>query len=337
MPGNADPFEDLVSTWEPALREAFLTAIRDITNRVNVAAITRMLEEGNIEGAVRAVGMEPVDFRALDQGIVQAFNAGGIAYEDQIPKVRSGEGSVLQFRFDARDPQAETWARSHSSNLVTEIIDDQKTAIRAHLEAGLIEGRNPRSTALDLVGRKSPITGLREGGVIGLTSAQEAWQRRYAVEIASADPKTLREALQRGLRDKRFDRAVNAAIASGKPIPADIQARMLASYRNRSLKYRADLIAKQESLTALAESQREAYRQAIAKGHVSYVDIKRFAITAGDERVRHDHRLIPKMNKSGVGFDEEFKTPAGPRMQTPFDVGCRCHIIFRINYSRGVV
>jgi hypothetical protein len=338
MPRNSDPFEALVADWEPRLREAFLKAIRDITNRVNVSLIARMLEEGNIEGAVRAVGMDPVDFRLLDQAIAQAFNAGGNAYEEQIPKVRTPDGALLEFRFDARNPQAEEWVRTRSTNLITgDIIEDQRNTIRQHLTAGLEAGQNPRTTALDLVGRKNSVTGLRDGGVIGLTSAQEEWQRRYEAELASGDPHQLKAALQRGLRDKRYDAAIRKAIASGKAIPADRVAAMLAAYRNRSLKYRADLIAKQETLEALSASQREAYRQAIERGQVQAQNIARYAITAGDERVRYSHREIPKMNKDGVGFDEQFQTPDGPRMKTPFDVGCRCHIVYRINYGRGLL
>jgi hypothetical protein len=62
---------------------------------------------------------------------------------------------------------------------ITEIVADQKTAVRNFLEAGLAEGANPRTTALDLVGRISGASGKREGGVIGLTSSQEGWVRNY--------------------------------------------------------------------------------------------------------------------------------------------------------------
>jgi hypothetical protein len=337
MRRNVDPIEDLVAKWEPRLREAFLKAIHEITTRANVAAIARMLQNGDIEGAVRSVGLDPIDFRGLSNGITDAFDDGGQAIEDQIPVRRDAvTSSVIQFHFDVRNLTAEAWTRTHSADLVTGIIEDQKLAIRQFLTTGLIEGRNPTATALDLVGRKNAVTGLREGGVIGLTAGQEAWQTRYAAELASADPDGLRNALTRGLRDKRYDTAIRRSIESGKPIPAETRAKMLAAYRSRSLKYRADVISRNETMRALGASQTETYRQAIVAGHVQTDAITRFWMTAGDERVRHTHRLIPGMNKEGRGWEEPFDTPTGPSMHAPHDrdIGCRCRERIRVNYFR---
>lgn len=334
---NSDPIDDLVAKWEPRLREAFLKAVQKITDRTNAALIARMLQNGDIEGAVRAVGLDPLDFRDLSNGITDAFNDGGLAQEDQIQARRDlVTNSVIQFHFDVRNLTAEAWTRTHSADLVTGIIEDQKVAIRQFLTAGLVEGRNPTSTALDLVGRKNRVTGLREGGVIGLTSGQEEWQRRYASELSSQDTAMLRNALTRGLRGKRYDPAIRRAIETGKPIPAETQAKMLAAYRSRSLKYRADVISRNETMRALGASQTETYRQAIASGHVRADTITRFWMTAGDERVRHTHRLIPGMNKEGRGWEEPFDTPTGPSMHAPHDVDpmCRCRERIRVNYFR---
>lgn len=334
---NRDPFDLLTETWEPTIRKAFLDAIRDIAGRVNVSLIATMLEKGDVDGALRAIGLDPVAFRGLDKAIVDTFNAGGIGFESKIPAVRSPDGALLQFRFDVRDPQAEQWARQASSTLVTGIIDDQRTAIRQNLEAGLVEGANPRTTALSLVGKINPATRQREGGIIGLTAQQERWQRNFASEIAGTDPAALQNALTRALRDKRFDGAIRKAIATGEPIPAATQAKMRLAYRNRMLKYRADVIARNETLRALSASQTDAFRQAINKGQVQVETITRNWVTAGDERVRHTHRLIPAMNKDGVGWDEPFQTPSGPSMHAPHDhdIMCRCRETIDIDFAKA--
>lgn len=338
MATNRDPIEALTETWEPRLREAFLSAVRRIADRVSVAAVAEALARGDVEAAVRLVGLDANDFTALRNAMHDAFAAGGSSVAETIPAIRDGAGALIKILFDVRNLRAENWIAERSSSLVTEIVADQLVMIRANLRAGLEAGLNPRTTALDLVGRISPATKTRVGGVIGLTSGQEAWQRAYAAEIASSDPAALRKALDRGLRDKRFDRSVEKAIASGEPIPVQIQAKMLAAYRNRSLKYRADTIARNETIRALGRSQTEAFSQAIDSGQVEAEAITRFWRTAGDERVRHTHRLIPGMNAKGVGWGEPFQTPTGPSMHAPHDVDimCRCREVIRINTFRGL-
>lgn len=338
MASNRDAFEVLTEKWTPELRKAFLDAIYEIRGRVNIDLITKLLNEGNVEAAVRAVGLDPLDFRILDQSLTGVFNQGGSLFGDTIPAIRDAAGAVIKFQFDVRNLRAEQWTRNKSSTLITEIINDQKVAIRNHLVAGLEAGKNPRTTALELVGRRNPTTGTRDGGVIGLTSGQEGWQRKYASELASTNPADLKAALGRGLRDKRFDGAIKKAIRTGEPIPAETQAKMRMAYRNKSLKYRADVISRNETIRALGASQAEAYSQAIDKGIVKADTITRFWVTAGDERVRHTHRLIPGMNKDGVGWQEPFQTPTGPSMHAPHDtdIMCRCREKVRIDYFAGL-
>ena len=139
-------------------------------------------------------------------------------------------------------------------------------------------------------------------------------------------------ALTRKLRDRRFDRTVQKAIREGKPIPAETRQAMAAAYRNRALRFRAESIAGNEAGLALQEAQDEAWRQAIARGAVQEQDVRRFWVTAGDDRVRPTHRAVPGMNKAGVGLREPFQTPKGPAMQPgwSFDPGCRCRTLIRI-------
>jgi hypothetical protein len=175
--------------------------------------------------------------------------------------------------------------------------------------------------------------------VIGLHSTQEQWLAKYADDLGSTDPATLRSLLTRGLRDKRFDPAVLKAVREGRGLPADIRIKMRAAYANNALKWRADNISRTETLRALGAAQTEAYQQAIDKGHLDKSLIRRFWQTAGDGRVRPTHRLIPGMNKDGRGWDEPFQTPDGPSMHAPHDTDpqCRCREVVRINFLAQAV
>ena len=337
MTAHPNNLEQLVEKWAPSLRTAFLEAISLIRSRVRIAQIVDRLEKGDIDGAILAVGIDPVVFRPVDLALMHAFEAGGNFAAKAVPPSPVPGGFKLQVLFDVRNPRAEAWLKNYSSDLVTEIVADQKEAIRTHLTAGMTAGNNPRTVALDLVGKISPVTGKREGGVIGLTSSQEQWALNYGREIAANDP----AALTRNLRDKRFDSAMSKAIKFGKPIPQDLQDKMLASYRNRALKFRADTIARTEALTSLHQAQHEATQQGIDKGAVKIENVTKIWHSAGDSRVRDTHRAL---NGTKVKFSADFVSPSGARLRFPGDpnapasetVNCRCYMAVSINHFAGV-
>lgn len=323
---------DLIDTWAPRLQRAFLDAIGKVRDGAQVGLIAKMLEQGDVDGAIRAVGLDPVAFRGLDLAIGQAYEAGGNAAADGMPAGVTATGHRLRILFNVRNPGAESWLRQHSATLVTQIVDDQRAAIRQHLTAGMEAGNNPKTVALDLVGRIGA-GGTRTGGVVGLTASQEGWGRAYAAELASGDP----AALTRVLRDKRFDKTVQKAIDAGKPLPTDLQAKMIATYRNRALRYRAETIGRTEAMTSLHQSQDEAYRQAIAKGQVSPSAVRKVWHSAGDARVRETHRTL---NGESVGLNQLFSSPSGAHLAFPGDptapaaevINCRCWCQYRVDH-----
>lgn len=310
------------------MRAAFLQAIASVTTTVDIVALTALIEAGDVLGAMAAVGADTAHFSALALTQTSLFNEGGMAL------ARAASRATLQVLFDVRAPRAEQWIRQRSSTLIQEITADQRATIRNHLEAGLRAGENPRTTALNLVGRINPVTKRREGGVIGLHSKQEEWVRSYRADLASSDPAALRRLLARGLRDKRFDATVAKAIRDGTSIAPEIQTKMATAYANKALKWRADNIARNETIDALGAAQTEMWQQQIDSGRVDADLIVRRWVTAGDERVRHTHRLIPGMNKDGRKWNEPFDTPTGPQMHAPsqIDIGCRCHEKVTVDY-----
>ncbi len=322
--------ERLAADWEPKMRAAFLDAIQRAANRVDIAALVRLLENGDVGGALRLVGLEPANFSGLALVHQQIFNTGGAAAAASIPPLPQAAGYALHILFDVRNPAAEAWIRQQSGTLIKEIVDDQRVTIRDYLEKGLAAGNNPRTTALDLVGRIDPRSRQRVGGVIGLHSTQEVWLRNYADKLAN-DP---RAALDYTLRDKRFDRTILRAIQDGTPIPADIQVKARVSYANKALKYRADMIARNETVRALGAGQAQAYDQAISDGKLDVDLLIRYWVTAGDARVRPTHRLIPGMNAEGRKWNQPFQTPDGPSMHAPHDtdIGCRCYEKVHIDF-----
>lgn len=318
-------WEGLINAWDVNLKRAFLSAVYQIRDTAQIAKIAERLEAGDVDGALRGVGLDPLQFRLLDKTFADAFEAGGNATANLIPTVRDAEGFRLTFQFSIRNPSAENWLKLYSSTQVREIVDDQRVMIRQHLTAGLEKGVNPRTAALDLVGRINLATGRREGGMIGLTSSQSEWVRNYAAELASDDPTA---ALTRELRDKRFDPAVRKAAANGEPIPAELREKMVTAYKNRGLRYRASTISRTEAMTALHQAQKEAIDQAIGSGAVNASAVTMIWRATNDRRTRDAHRgLNGKRAKVGQPFQSALgpiRFPGDPEANAANTVNCRC-------------
>lgn len=329
--------DKLIEYWDPVLKKAFLDSIKNVKGLAQIGQIADALERGDVEAALRILNLDPVNFRPLDKAIVNAFEAGGNATAAVFPLLgQPGELRVV-FQFDVRNPVAEQWIATYSSNLITEIVDDQRNMVRTFLERNLAAGNNGRAVALDLVGRVSP-SGVREGGVIGLTSSQEEWVSNYATELASDNPG---DALSRTLRDRRFDATVKKAIDSGEPIPQELQDKMVATYRNRALRYRAEIIGRTESMAALHEAQQQAMQQAVDSGAITQDQVTFIWRTAEDDRVRDSHvamdgQEVPmgEMFVSGLGNYLEYPgDPNGP----PEDViNCRCWREPSVDFLAGI-
>lgn len=331
---SADPLKPLIDAAEKLIGGSFLRSVRRWRDQVSLKALTAAIKAGDVDGAVKALGIEAARFRPLDAAITDTFESVG---EDITAHAITNATVGLRVGplFDIRAGSAEGWIRQHTTGLVTQITDDQRALVRqalAPLHSGfdpMMTGDSPQKLALDLVGRVNRATGSREGGLIGLTSQQAEWVANYQAElqgVPSAD------ALSRKLRDQRFDRTIQKAIDQGREIPADTREAIVAAYKNRALRMRATTIARNEADAVSIQAQQEAWSQALDRGIVSQDKLARYWITAGDDRVRPTHRVIPGMNKNGVGFTEPFQTPKGPTMQPgwSFDPGCRCRVRIRV-------
>lgn len=207
------------------------------------------------------------------------------------------------------------------------------------MRAGLEAGQGPRTVALDLVGRVNRMTGLREGGIIGLNSSQKDYVISARRELASGDPGLLRNYLTRARRDANFDRFVARSIASGKPIAAADIDRMTSRYKDRLLQLRAETIARTESITALRAGKQEGYRQLVDSGAVRDDQITRTWSDTGDGRTRPSHHAANGQKVRGLNTPFQL---SGGQVMFPGDTSlgapasltanCRCLETIRIRF-----
>lgn len=331
--------DELRKTHESQFNDAFLEAIQTIKDDVPLAAIVEAIERGEFETVVSLLGIDRAAFRPLEQASAALFEAAGTATASTLQassRVRRGRGAQAAFRFDIRNTRSENWLRDQSSGLVTRVVEDTRNAVRLRLQEGMVKGSNPRATALDIIGRIDPGTQRRTGGIVGLSGPQEQWLRNARDEIAGGD---LRNYLNRKARDKRFDSHVNKALRDGTPIPADVQAKMVARYNDNLLKLRGETIARTESIHALNQAQNESMLQAVETGTVRKVR-KIWDSAGNDGRTRESHLELDGVS---VPINEPFISPAtGKAMMFPLDtslgaegedvINCRCRIRYDVDF-----
>lgn len=320
-------FRELAAKFGPEVAAAFIEAINDLASGVEFQRLEGAIRRGDLQDAIDALHIDRAAFLPLENKIIEAYEAGGQAAVQTMPKSVS-----IGMRFDPGNQRAADWIRREAGRLITGLVDNEISQARAHLASGMSRGASPRSVGLDLVGRISRVTGRRENGLIGLSGPQRAAVEAAKAELASNDPARLRNYLTRGRRDRRFDKTVIKAIETGQRIPAETVQSMTGRYSARLVQLRGEVIARTEGLPAIKAAKREAYQQLVDAGRVDAQSLVRTWHTIRDGRERDTHGA---MNGQAVrGLDEPFRSPNGAMLRYPGDsslgagasetVSCRC-------------
>lgn len=330
----------MIERLEPAIAREFLRAIAEVRAQASIEVIARLLEAGEVDAAATALGLNEARFAELTERVREAYLAGGRQGVKELPVLRSDPTALgalpgamrVHVNFNMRNERAERWLAEHSSRLVTEIVTDQREMIRAMLTANMQLGRNPRQTALDIVGRMGR-SGRRTGGVVGLTSQQGRFVANLRAELS--DPASMAGYFNRKRRDRRFDSLVRRAMAAGEPVAAADIDKIAGRYADRLLNLRGEVIARTESLAAFSEARDEAFRQAADTGAVKPENVRKVWSAVGDSRTREAHA---EMNGMEVGLNDPFQSPTGARLLHPGDtsmgagaadiINCRCQVTY---------
>lgn len=309
------------------IASAFIQAIETIRLRIPAEQIALLLERRDYTSLENAFSSQftSTEWQAYGQAIEQAVIAGTRATSDT-----QGVVNGAQDDFEIRvglNPRLEQFAVTMTSTRIREIDQTTRDTIRQVIQSGTTAGDDPFAIA------------RRIRGSIGLTQRQEAAVNNYERMLRALDPTVL----DRKLRDRRSDPTVARAINNDKAL-TDAQVRSLVDrYRDRYIKYRANVIARTESIRAVQGAQWELFQDMINKGQIDARQVRRTWIHTGDAHVRNAHLQIPLMNPKGVGQNETFSSPLGPILY-PGDpsalaantIQCRCAVFARI-IDRGLL
>lgn len=307
---TAQRIEEIIAAQEPLFRRAFTLAIQNITDSFTLNELADLLEAGQFELALREL-----EAASLLLGGAYGESMGNAARE---AATFLSTALTVTVSFDASNTFAVSAIRENTLRLVSGFTRSQREAVRDTIMDGIARGLNPIEQARNF--RQS----------IGLTSTQTGWVRNYRSSLENLS----RDALNRELRDKRFDRTINRAIVDGTPLTEDQIERMVNRYRERMIRYRSEVIARTEALRSVHEGVEAMYNQAIQNGQLSPDELERTWVTARDERVRSSHREL-NGQKRGIGETWEaaggtLRFPGDPRAPGSETIQCRCTLTTRI-------
>lgn len=332
----------LLEASAPEIQRAFLDAINTIKSEARLAEIVRFLEAGRIDQAVESLGISRAVFSAYDRALSSAYTQAGELAASQIPPVRQANGIVLNVHFDGRDTRSAAFVNELVGRKIDDIVSEQKRMLIRAVGDAVIDGRPPATVAIDMVGRLSRATGRREGGFVGLSDYYADRVRDARRELAGAfgprgGNEGLRNYLERTLRDRRFDRYVERALKDGTTIPEQLQRRMIERYEDRMLQYRAQTIARTESLTALNVARNDQYAKLVEQGAIRPEQVRRTWRDSADRKVRDSHVAV---SGETVGMNETYSNglayphdPNGPAEEV---INCRCWEDIRIDFLSNI-
>lgn len=328
--------EALASKMEPQVAAAFLEALSNIGDGVTLKQIADALDSGNMGTVMELLGLTALEqkFGPVIDALRNAIKAGGdLMVKEVVP-------NRITFNFDMLNQRTVDFVKNYEFNLIREVSDNTRKSIQKIINDGYALGQNPRATARIIKDN------------VGLTQNQSKWVANFRKELETfhqkttagdwglgnkktyaVDPKTGEPTdgiLARRLRDRRYDGTLERAMTTGTPLTAEQIDKMVEAYRNRWIAFRAETIARSESLRAVNIGGREAFKQGVQAGNFAEAQVQRKWHTAQDDRVSPEHAAIPKMNPHGRGLDEPFHTPVGPYMFPPIRPNCRCTVIHRI-------
>ena len=307
-----DDIETLILRMEPRIRAAFIQAVITAQQENTLDELVELALAGRLNEVVEGVTL------AGAESLADTINT-IIVESGQAVATTMSAGLSVTISFDQVNQRAVNLMQDNRLRLITEFSQDQRIALRQALVDGLRRGLNPRQQARNF------------RSTIGLTARQQAAVENYRRLLTEGSS----EALQRELRDRRFDPTVRRAV-EGDIVLTDTQINtMVGRYQERFLKFRSEVIARTEALRSVHEGTEELFAQAIERGTIDAETLQRTWHTARDARVRDSHTF---MNGQQRPFGEPFLSGDGNRLRFPGDINapasdtinCRCAVSTRV-------
>lgn len=310
--------DSLLDETDAVFADAFREFMDQVQSDAVMGQVVAALEANDVEAA-----LDIVRRHVVVMGNTSFPTAFQIAGREAVLEVldQLGPPSVA-IAFDPTNPRAAEIMRQETLGLIREFTARQIETTREALAQAFMDG----------VGTAERARSFRDS--IGLT--RQMWRAvanyRRLLESQSA------QALDRALRDRRFDRSVRRASSGGKPLTRDQINRMVDRYRQRYIAHRADMIARTESGRATSLAREESFRQIAEQTGLGDRLVRIWNSTA-DKRTRDAHVTMNgqerRMNENFIDGDgNPLRFPHDPLAPPETTINCRCVLTMRITPPR---
>ena len=189
------------------------------------------------------------------------------------------------------------------------IFAETRAAFKVAVSSGLEQGMNPRDIA----------RGLRQ--YVGLTEYDARIISTFELQVR-ANPAA---ALQRALRDARYDGTLQRAVDGTATLTEGQVAAMRDAYVRRLENWRAETWSRTAANNAVKEANLTAWQNSADALGITRANVEKGWSTTIDGREREEHAA---MNDEWVPIDEPFSN--GDMIPGEGDWNCRCVMLFRL-------
>jgi len=313
---EVDRLTQQLATQEKKVSDAFKLFILAVNDETVLKQINDLLDAGNIEAALDIVDTYLIRFSNVLNNV---FSTVG---EAESAVLASAIGSTaIGISFNPIDPQSVAVLQEARLNLIRELTEKQRDSTRQALVRAFQEGEGPRQTAAAFKNS------------IGLTAKQEQAVVNFRTLLETNDSR----ALERSIRDRRFDRTVERAISTSEPLKKTQVDKMVQRYRERFVLYRAEVIARTEGVRATSMARDQALRQTLDITGIPKENVERTWVPVAGPRTRDAHA---SMRNQKVGLDETFSDGDGNQLRypgdpsAPIETTAQCRCVLTIKFKK---
>ncbi len=302
--------QNLIGRFGPELAALYTVLFENLRKEFTLTQLTTLLQEGRTDEIMEVVSRTALRFSAEEQAIFIAAGASTAAFLTTTLQTLVVYDSSTNFALEA--------FRRNNLELIQAFTMEAQEATRIAITDGIIRGLNPREQARN----------FRDA--LGLSPRQVEAVNKYRdlLNRSSLD------ALNRQLRDKRFDPTVRRAARTGAPLTATQIDKMVERYSARQLRWRAEMVARTEALRAVHEGSQDMYNQAIENGDLFQSQLEQEWHIAGkgtrDSHVAMSGQLRPFGVPFLSGLGNQLRFPGDPRAPAADVINCRCAVSTRI-------